>query len=205
MAINPGPTGWDQPWQKVVIDDDNWAAADMWFHDFDGDGFPDLIANQIFDSTVTRYWHPGANLTDPWTPEIIISGLASPSDMWLDDMNEDGLMDVCSADHTAHRGFWHENPGLGDPGPWKPNLIFRNIRLPGDFADPGSGQRWRQGLDWHLHDAGQGLHCGTGSAARPAWSPPSRCPDGFTGNISKLLVTLAGQSSGHRTAGRGTR
>ena len=118
----------------VVIDDDNWASADMWFHDFDDDGYPDLIANQIFSSTVTRYWHPGADLTDPWMPEIVISGLTSPSDMWLADMNSDGFMDVCSADHTAHRGFWHQNPGPGQPGPWKPNLIFRNIRLPGDFA-----------------------------------------------------------------------
>ena len=32
----------------------------MWFHDFDGDTYPDLIANQIFNSTVTRYCHPGA-------------------------------------------------------------------------------------------------------------------------------------------------
>ena len=44
-------------------------------------------------------------------PEVIISGLTSPSDMWLADMDGDGLMDVVSADHTAHRGVWHKNPG----------------------------------------------------------------------------------------------
>ena len=60
LAVNPGPDGWDEPWEMVVIDDDNWASADMWFHDFDDDGYLDLIANQIFSSTVTHYQHPGA-------------------------------------------------------------------------------------------------------------------------------------------------
>ena len=95
----------------VVIDDDNWASADMWFHDFDEDGYLDLIANQIFNSTVTYYKHPGANVFDAWEDQVIISGLTSPSDMWLTDMDSDGLVDVVSADHTAHRGVWHKNPG----------------------------------------------------------------------------------------------
>jgi hypothetical protein len=134
LAVNPGPGGWQDPWQMVVIDDDNWASADMWFHDFDGDGDLDLIANQIFSSTVTRYWHPGANLDDTWEPEIIISGLTSPSDMWLADMDDDGLVDVVSADHTAHRGVWHKNPGLDHGGEWQQSSsIFRDVRMPGDF------------------------------------------------------------------------
>jgi hypothetical protein len=94
LAVNPGPEGWDAPWQMVVIDDDNWASADMWFHDFDGDGYLDLVANQIFGSTVTRYRHPGDNLDASWEPEVIISGLTSPSDMWLEDMDGDGELDV---------------------------------------------------------------------------------------------------------------
>ena len=111
LGINPSATDSTESWEKVVIDDDNWASADMWVHDFDGDSYPDLIANQIFSSTVTRYMNPGANLADPWLQEVIISGLASPSDMWLADMDGDGLTDVVSADHTAHRGVWHKNPG----------------------------------------------------------------------------------------------
>jgi protoheme ferro-lyase len=190
MAINPGPGNWDNPWPMVVIDDDNWAAADMWFHDFNNDGFPDLIANQIFNSTVTRYWNPGGDLTDSWIPEIIINDLTSPSDMWLADMDNDGLMDVCSADHTAHRGFWHKNPGLGEPAPWKPNLIFRNIRLPGDFAMldmDNDGDK-----DW----VGTSMTLGKAFIVEQVHPPESlvatiSLAESFTGNISRLLVTLA--------------
>jgi hypothetical protein len=190
MAVNPGPGKWDQPWQMVVIDDDNWAAADMWFHDFDRDGYPDLIANQIFNSTVTRYWNPGSDLTGAWQPEIIISGLASPSDMWLADMDSDGLMDVVSADHTAHRGLWHRNPGLESPGLWKPNLIFRNIRLPGDFAMldlDGDGDE-----DW----VGTTLTSGKAFIVEQVHPDESlvatiSLPDAYSGTPTRLLVTLA--------------
>lgn len=190
LAINPGAGNWDQPWQKVVIDDDNWAAADMWLHDFNQDGYPDLIANQIFNSTVTRYWNPGSNLAAAWQPEIIIAGLASPSDMWLADMDKDGLMDVVSADHTAHRGFWHKNPGLGQPELWKPNLIFRQIRLPGDFAmrdiDADGDEDW----------IGTSLTLGKAFIVEQVHPPESlvttiSLPENYSGTPTKLLVTLA--------------
>ena len=38
----------------MVIDDDNWAAADMWFHDFDGDGDPDLALMVGVDTQVVH-------------------------------------------------------------------------------------------------------------------------------------------------------
>ena len=190
LAVNPGPGKWDEPWQMVVIDDDNWAAADMWFHDFDGDGYPDLIANQIFNSTVTRYWNPGGDLAAAWQPEIVVSGLTSPSDMWLADMDGDGLMDVVSADHTAHRGLWHRNPGLGSPGYWEPNLIFRNIRLPGDFAMvdiDGDGDD-----DW----VGTSMTLGKAFIMEQVHPEGSlvvnlSVPDDFAGTPVKLLLTLA--------------
>jgi hypothetical protein len=174
----------------MVIDDDNWAAADMWFHDFDRDGYPDLIANQIFNSTVTRYWNPGGDLTGAWQPEIVISGLASPSDMWLADMDGDGLMDVVSADHTAHRGLWHRNPGLENSGLWQPNLIFKNIRLPGDFA--------LQDLDGDGDDdwVGTSMTLGKAFVVEQVHPPESlitkiSLPDEYAGTPTRLLVTLA--------------
>jgi protoheme ferro-lyase len=190
LGLNPGPQGWDSPWQKVVIDDDNWASADMWFHDFDDDGYPDLIANQIFSSTVTRYWHPGENMGDPWVPEVIISGLTSPSDMWLADMDNDDLMDIVSADHTAHRGVWHKNPGPASSELWQSNLIYRNIRMPGDFAmfdldEDGD-------LDW----LGTSMTRGQAYIVEQVEPDSSlvltiSLPEDFDSRISKLMITLA--------------
>ena len=57
--------------------------------------------------------NPGGDLSAVWPQEVIVSGLTSPSDMWLADVDQDGLVDVVSADHTAHRGVWHRNPGFG--------------------------------------------------------------------------------------------
>jgi hypothetical protein len=193
VGLNPGPDGWDKPWEKVVIDDDNWASADMWVEDFNGDGNPDLIANQIFSSTVTRYVHPGEDLRDEWVPEVIISGLTSPSDMWLTDMDGDGLVDVVSADHTAHRGVWHKNPGSDVAGEWtQQSTVFRNIRMPGDFAmkdldDDGD-------LDW----IGTSMTQGRAFVVEQIQPPSSlvatiSLPDDFDIPITRLLVTLASE------------
>ena len=190
LAVNPGPSGWAENWQRIVIDDDNWASADMWLHDFDGDGYPDLIANQIFDSTVTRYMNPGGDISAAWPQEVIVTGLTSPSDMWLADVDDDGLMDVISADHTAHRGVWHRNPGFGADTLWQDNLIFRTIRLPGDFAmnDLDSDGD----LDW------LGISMTLGQAYTVEQVVPNTSlvatvslPDTFDGTITKLMFTLA--------------
>lgn len=190
LAVNPGPSGWTENWERIVIDDDNWASADMWLHDFNDDGYPDLIANQIFDSTVTRYINPGGDFGSTWPQEVIISGLTSPSDMWLADVDQDGLVDVVSADHTAHRGVWHKNPGIGANTPWQGNLIFRNIRLPGDFAmndidDDGD-------LDWLGISMTRG-QAYTVEQVVPHTSLVARVslPDSFDSNITKLMITLA--------------
>ena len=190
LAVNPGPSGWTENWQRIVIDDDNWASADMWLHDFDNDDYPDLIANQIFDSTVTRYTNPGGDLSATWPQEVIISGLTSPSDMWLADIDQDGLMDVISADHTAHRGVWHKNPGVDANTLWQGNLIFRNIRLPGDFAMNDIDVDGD--LDWLGISMTRG-QAYTVEQVVPVTSLVARVslPETFDSSITKLVFTLA--------------
>lgn len=189
LALNPGPEGWDDPWEMVVIDDDNWASADMWFNDFDGDGYEDLIANQIFSSTVTHYRHPGENLRDEWESEVIISGLTSPSDMWLVDMDGDGFVDVVSADHTAHRGVWHKNPGMDLSETWVSHSIFQNVRMPGDFVISDLDKDGD--LDW----VGTSMTWGQlfiVEQVEPAKSlvVTISLPDDFDAQIKKLVIIL---------------
>ena len=189
LGLNPGPDGWDGPWEKVIIDDDNWASADMWFHDFDGDGGLDLVANQIFSSTVTLYRHPGADLTATWEAEIIIDELVSPSDMWLDDVDGDGLIDVVSADHTAHAGVWHRGLGDGAMSDGRGAAIFRNINMPGDFTMTDLDQDGD--LDW----IGVSMTLGQAFIVEQV-APPNglvltlALPDGFDAPITQLVVTL---------------
>ena len=194
LARNPGPSRWGERWPKVVIDDDNWASADMWFHDFDSDGYPDLIANQIFDSTVTRYWSPGADIMQPWEHQVIISGLTSPSDFWLTDMDDDGLVDVVSADHTAHRGVWHKNPGAEVDELWSLNSIYRDIRLPGDF------EMQDQDNDGDLDWMGISLTLGQAYIVEQIDPPRSlvatiRLPAGFDATVTRLVVALTEEAS----------
>ncbi len=189
LALNPGPEGWDDPWQNVVIDDDNWASADMWFEDFDLDGDLDLIANQIFSQTVTFYEHPGTDLTDTWEPEVFISDLTSPSDMWLTDVDGDGAIDVVSADHTAHNGVWHRNTGVsGDD--WEGSSIYRNVNMPGDFAmldlDDDGDEDW----------VGVSMTAGQAFIAERVNPPESvvatlTLPSDLDTPITRLIVTLA--------------
>lgn len=111
--------------------------------------------------------------------------------MWLADMDGDGSMDVVSADHTAHRGVWHKNPGVGGPiMPWEQiSLIFDNIPLPGDFAMidiDGDGD-----LDF----VGTSMTWGQGFIVEQVQPHTSiittvTVPYVFTRNITKLVIAL---------------
>jgi hypothetical protein len=105
-------------------------------------------------------------------------------------MDGDGLVDVISADHTAHRGVWHKNPGVESSELWEMHSIYRDIRLPGDFAmsdhdDDGD-------LDW----LGVSLTLGQAFVVEQVEPPSSlvtriSLPSDFDAKITKLVVTLA--------------
>ena len=88
------------------------------------------------------------------------------------------MIDVVSADHTAHGGVWHETPATSrrrlGAAP-----IYRNIRMPGDFAmtdldDDGD-------LDWVGTSMTEGTRFIVEQVAthRPAWWRRSPLPDGL--------------------------
>jgi len=112
--------------------------------------------------------------------------------MYLADVDGDGLMDVVSADHTAHRGVWHKNPGVNESGVWEMNLIFPDVLLPGDFVMDdvdGDGD-----IDW----IGTSVTLGQGFIVRQVHPPNSlvttlSLPENFDGIVSSFMLTLASQ------------
>ena len=145
---------------------------------------------EIFSQTVTFYEHPGDDLTATWEPEIFVSDLTSPSDMWWTDVDGDGAVDLVSADHTAHRGVWHRNTGVGGGNQWTGSSIYRNINMPGDFAMvdiDGDGDE-----DW----VGVSMTLGQAFIVERVDPPESlvvelTLPDDLTAPITRLVVTLA--------------
>jgi hypothetical protein len=97
---------------------------------------------------------------------------------------------VVGADHTAHRGVWHANPGTLGGETWQMNLIYRDIRLPGDFVMIDMDNDGD--LDW----VGTSLTLGQAFIVEQIQPETSlvttiSLPDGFSGTSTQLLVTLA--------------
>jgi hypothetical protein len=110
--------------------------------------------------------------------------------MWLTDMDGDGLVDVVSADHTAHRGVWHKNPGIDSDELWTQYAIFRNVRMPGDFA------MMDMDTDGDLDWVGTSMTWGQAVIVEQVEPESSMIatvslPEGFDEKITKLLIFLA--------------
>ena len=83
-----------------------------------------------------------------------------------------------------------QEPGTLGGEPWQPNLIYRNIRLPGDFAMVDMDEDGD--LDW----VGTSLTLGQAFIVEQVQPESSlvatlSLPDGFSGEIRQLMVTLA--------------
>jgi hypothetical protein len=99
------------------------------------------------------------------------------------------LVDVVSADHTAHRGVWHKNPGIESEEIWQPKTIFRNIRMPGDFAmsdlDKDGDLDWvGTSMTWGQTFIVEQIQPETGLVATISM------PDDFDEEITKLVLLL---------------
>ena len=110
--------------------------------------------------------------------------------MWLTDMDDDGLVDVVSADHTAHRGIGHKNPEVDSDELWQSRSIILNVRMPGDFVMIDLDK------DGYLNWVGTSMTWGQAfivEQVEPASSVvvTISLPDDFDKEITRLFVFLA--------------
>ncbi|MCP4601107.1 MAG: VCBS repeat-containing protein [Proteobacteria bacterium] len=139
IALNPGnlaTAGDTATWEEIMINTDHYMSADMWIADINADGRPDIVSNNLFKNKEVSWYEQPANIDDVWPEYLLADQVNIPGDMYLEDINGDGLNDISVAEVMGKRSFWLENPGAGDAqkSPWTQHDFFTGVGLPGDFV-----------------------------------------------------------------------
>ncbi|MCP4001253.1 MAG: hypothetical protein GY727_10110 [Gammaproteobacteria bacterium] len=165
---NPGASidpnvEWDE---FIVSAADNGPEITLGLYDFEGDGVPEVIANnffamgflngeriQIFGAPIGDNWTDVDLTTNPVRVATISSGQGSPFGLRLVDLNRDGQMDVLATNHQGDnckisgsipgKIYALEQPTSGDifNDPWTTHILMDNIRpnitVPTQSSGPG--------------------------------------------------------------------
>jgi hypothetical protein len=139
VALNPGNLATSPDtgvWEEIMIDTDHYLSADMWVVDINEDGRTDILSNNLYKEHKVSWYEQPANIDDVWPEHLIADGINVPGDMYYEDVNDDGLEDVCVAEVMGNRSLWFENPGVGEAQKdlWEKRKFFSGIGLPGDFV-----------------------------------------------------------------------
>ena len=161
-AIDPN-VEWDE---FIVYAADNGPEITLGVHDFEGDGVPEIIANNFFAQGFFNGEHIqiyGAPIGDDWTDvdlttnparvATISVGQGQPFGVRLVDLNRDGKIDVLATNHQGDnckisgsipgKIYALEQPVSGDifNDPWTTHILKDNIRpnitIPLQSSGPG--------------------------------------------------------------------
>ena len=147
----------------TAINPRNVHVADM-----DGDGDLDVVATSLDDDTVSWYENDGAD--DPsWTAADIDTNSDGAFGVYVDDMDDDGDLDIVIGSAYDDTIAWYENDGAADPS-WTKSAIdtsadgARNLHV-GDMDGDGDLDIVAASADddtiaWYENDG----------AANPAWT-----------------------------------
>ncbi len=104
---NPGKGKTDQPWEKVVIAENQIAATNILPADLNGDGKTDFLASRGHGHGVLWFEAPD------WTPHEIDAEIEGPHSLAVADFDQDGDMDGASCGKDSRWVTWYENDGKG--------------------------------------------------------------------------------------------
>jgi hypothetical protein len=107
-------------WTHHLVDGGLAGAHSVRGADLDGDGDMDLAAACGVGNKIVIYWSDGAD-SITWTRQDIESGFTGARSVWIDDIDQDGDLDVAGICWTSDVAWW-SNDG-GDPVVWTKQTI----------------------------------------------------------------------------------
>ena len=158
----------DPSWTTSVIATTANNARNVHVADMDGDGDLDVVATSLDDKTVSWYENDGAD--DPsWTAADIDTNSDGAFGVYVDDMDDDGDLDIVIGSAFDDTIAWYENDGAADPS-WTKSAIdtsadgARNLHV-GDMDGDGdldivAASAGDDTIAWYENDG----------AANPSWT-----------------------------------
>ena len=111
-------------WTTSIITIDADGARSVFAADMDGDGDLDIVSASTWDDTIAWYENSGGA-----TPTFTASNIATNADgaehVFVADMDDDGDMDILSAEYGDDTIAWYENNGAANPS-WSASNIATN-------------------------------------------------------------------------------
>ena len=111
----------------------SWIKNQVNSRTIEGTGLGDLDGDGDIDIAINGYWlenpMPGGDpATDGWTEYQIVSGWPGYAGVHVEDMNEDGRLDVVlGPSETQGRLSWFEGPANPKGGSWTEHVISSNV------------------------------------------------------------------------------
>jgi hypothetical protein len=105
----PGNSPMTSPWIKHTIISSNRYIYDVAVIDVDDDGHLDVVGVTFYYDGIFWCQNP-INLSKTWTIHTIDSGYLYAYSVWVDDVGDDGYIDIVTASENYDRVLWYEEP-----------------------------------------------------------------------------------------------
>jgi hypothetical protein len=96
------------PWIKHLISD-TYDGTDMYTGDIDGNGKSDLIISGLFGNKISWFSAQMIGSEAVWTEHVLDDNCTLPGDISLNDMDDDGDLDLVVAGMGTNQMIWYEN------------------------------------------------------------------------------------------------